>query len=899
MASIFFFSPFPHSPSPRKPVLRRNPKSNTRLQRSIVPRANSDPGRDQDPTPGLPRIPNPFESIFTHQNQNPNPSPDPKPLVSTFSRRNPKSKPTPKPGATVPLPRKPSPEGSATSFTRHDHHPTEDAAPPPEQGAVSESDTPPEGSGAGTRDAKLRLDQPLEWMRLPERQPITPPERRPRPKPTTRSGWRPLPILEPNIPPVSPTDITPPGRLPIPILGPVIPPVPPTEAVYPAAPPTEDDLIPPTEGASPPTPPTEDELILPIEGACPPAPPTQDESFSPTKETSPAALPSENDSVPPKEDASPAAPPTEDKSVPLMEAVTPTAPPFEEDPVPPTEENSPVASPSEEHSVSPTEDASPAASPIEDEFLVVPSIEDESVPPMEAAPPAASPSEEDSVSPMEVVVPTTSSTGDESIPSMEAASPLVPPTEDEPAPSTEAASSAAPPSEEDSVLPPTEAASRPKQAAVSEFDTHPEDEEELELAPPIQGGLRVETREASVSTDELPKPITPPRRMPIVILEPIVPTIPPTEPAAPPTEDELIRPTEAASPAASPTEDELGPSTEVDSPATSSSEEVSVPPMESASPLAQPTDDKSIPPTEGVSPAAPPTEDELIPATEAAFPVSPLTEEDLVFPTEAPPTEATSPPALALVADEDGSGEGGDNLLPVNGNPVLPDSGVGDLKRKLVCMVSGTDYGFTVSADVRGKISELVSLLEVKNMTLAPTEKLDGNWILLYTAFSELLPLVAVGTIPLVKVKQISQVIDSKSMTVVNAATISNPFASFSFSATASYEVLSSSRVQVRLKDGEFPHPQVFSTVDLPADVEIFGLKISLVPVQQKLNPLQAVFANITRSISGLLPHLKVPIPGSTWLLTTYVDEDFRISRGDGGLFVLAKEGSPLLDDFS
>ncbi|TVU31490.1 hypothetical protein EJB05_23177, partial [Eragrostis curvula] len=46
--------------------------------------------------------------------------------------------------------------------------------------------------------------------------------------------------------------------------------------------------------------------------------------------------------------------------------------------------------------------------------------------------------------------------------------------------------------------------------------------------------------------------------------------------------------------------------------------------------------------------------------------------------------------------------------------------------------------------------------------------------------------------------KQISQEIDSKSMTVVNASTLSTPFASFSFSATASFEVQSPSRIEVR-----------------------------------------------------------------------------------------------------
>ncbi|ONK71749.1 uncharacterized protein A4U43_C04F11970 [Asparagus officinalis] len=229
---------------------------------------------------------------------------------------------------------------------------------------------------------------------------------------------------------------------------------------------------------------------------------------------------------------------------------------------------------------------------------------------------------------------------------------------------------------------------------------------------------------------------------------------------------------------------------------------------------------------------------------------------------------------------------------------------LGDLKRCLVDNLYGTEYGLRASAEVRAEIFELVSQLEAENPTPAPNETaefLDGNWILLYTAFSELLPLVAIGTIPLLKIKEISQQIDTRSMSIINATTLSSPFATFSFSATASFEVRSPSRIQVRFKEGAFKPPEISSTVNLPENIEVFGQKISLSPVQQSLNPLQEAVANIARSISGQ-PPLKIPIPGdrtASWLLTTYLDADFRISRGDGGLFVLAKKGSPLLDQLS
>ncbi|GMI71769.1 FIBRILLIN2 [Hibiscus trionum] len=229
------------------------------------------------------------------------------------------------------------------------------------------------------------------------------------------------------------------------------------------------------------------------------------------------------------------------------------------------------------------------------------------------------------------------------------------------------------------------------------------------------------------------------------------------------------------------------------------------------------------------------------------------------------------------------------------------DDRIADLKRCLVYSVYGTELGFRASQEVRAEVLELVNQLEAVNPTRAPveaTQLLDGNWILLYTAFSELLPLLAAGSTPLLKVKSISQTIDTANQSIVNSTTLSGPFADFSFSASATFEVRSPSRIQVEFNEGIVQPPEVKPTVDLPADVDIFGQRISLLPVQQSLNPLQELVANISRTISGQ-PPLKIPIPGnrsSSWLLITYLDEDLRISRGDGGLFVLARQGSPLLE---
>ncbi|CAN8316426.1 unnamed protein product [Cochlearia groenlandica] len=224
-----------------------------------------------------------------------------------------------------------------------------------------------------------------------------------------------------------------------------------------------------------------------------------------------------------------------------------------------------------------------------------------------------------------------------------------------------------------------------------------------------------------------------------------------------------------------------------------------------------------------------------------------------------------------------------------------------ELKRCLADTVYATELGFRADSEVRAEVLELVNQLEALNPTPAPVENpelLDGNWVLLYTAFSELLPLLAAGSTPLLKVKSISQSIDTKNLCIDNSTTLSSPFAEFSFTASASFEVRSPSRIEVSFKEGTLKPPEIKSSVDLPESVGVFGQQISLSLLKQSLNPLQDVAANISRAISGQAP-LKIPFPGnrgSSWLLTTYLDKDLRISRGDGGLFVLGREGSSLLD---
>ncbi|KAK2644076.1 hypothetical protein Ddye_019271 [Dipteronia dyeriana] len=79
---------------------------------------------------------------------------------------------------------------------------------------------------------------------------------------------------------------------------------------------------------------------------------------------------------------------------------------------------------------------------------------------------------------------------------------------------------------------------------------------------------------------------------------------------------------------------------------------------------------------------------------------------------------------------------------------------------------------------------------------------------------------------------------------------------------------------------------------------EFLGQKMNLTPFKGFVTSVQDTASCIAKTISNQLP-LKFSISNSivqSRLLTTYLDEDLWISRGDAGsVFVLIKEGSSLL----
>ncbi|XVF87798.1 hypothetical protein PTKIN_Ptkin18bG0149900 [Pterospermum kingtungense] len=226
-----------------------------------------------------------------------------------------------------------------------------------------------------------------------------------------------------------------------------------------------------------------------------------------------------------------------------------------------------------------------------------------------------------------------------------------------------------------------------------------------------------------------------------------------------------------------------------------------------------------------------------------------------------------------------------------------------NLKKALVDSFYGTDRGLNASSETRAEIVELITQLEAKNPTPAPTEALpllNGKWILAYTSFPGLFPLLSRGQIPsLVKVEEISQTIDAENLTVQNSVQFSGPLASSSISTNAKFEVRSPKRVQIKFEEGIIGTPQLTDSIVLPENVEFLGQKIDLAPIKGLLTSVQDTASSVAKTISSR-PPLKFPLSNDyaqSWLLTTYLDEDLRISRGDAGsVFVLIKEGSSLLN---
>lgn len=128
---------------------------------------------------------------------------------------------------------------------------------------------------------------------------------------------------------------------------------------------------------------------------------------------------------------------------------------------------------------------------------------------------------------------------------------------------------------------------------------------------------------------------------------------------------------------------------------------------------------------------------------------------------------------------------------------------------------------------------------------------LDGDWKLVYTSNSELLAILALSKLPFVTIGDITQRIDTAFNTVENKAQISVPLSRTAVSTTASFEVRSPKRLQVRFERGSIQTPQLLADIEVPYSVNVLGQTVDLSQVRGLLQPVSQGLSGIISQVSS------------------------------------------------
>jgi hypothetical protein len=126
------------------------------------------------------------------------------------------------------------------------------------------------------------------------------------------------------------------------------------------------------------------------------------------------------------------------------------------------------------------------------------------------------------------------------------------------------------------------------------------------------------------------------------------------------------------------------------------------------------------------------------------------------------------------------------------------------------------------------------------------------------------------------------------------------PFSRTSFTTTASFEVRSPKRLQLRLTKGGIQTPELLTDIELPANITVLGQAVDLSSLKAAISPINERVMGLLGQVNTLMsqtPQLSFNVPpdqAQTWQLNTYVDADTRITRGDGGsVFIYVREVRP------
>ncbi len=190
-------------------------------------------------------------------------------------------------------------------------------------------------------------------------------------------------------------------------------------------------------------------------------------------------------------------------------------------------------------------------------------------------------------------------------------------------------------------------------------------------------------------------------------------------------------------------------------------------------------------------------------------------------------------------------------------------------KTTLLGAIAGQNRGVLSTATEKQVILDAVSRLEAENPTPYPlqaSEKLNGDWRLLYTTSNELLN---INRVPFYSLGQVYQCVRVSDARIYNVAEVKGilPLNGL-ISVAARYEPVSDCRVNVKFERA------------------IFGLQ-ALVGYQSPASFVAQIEAGESfRAIDFKITNREQ----RGWLDVTYLDDDCRIGRGNqGSVFVLTK----------
>ncbi|MDX2216352.1 MAG: PAP/fibrillin family protein [Oculatellaceae cyanobacterium bins.114] len=190
-------------------------------------------------------------------------------------------------------------------------------------------------------------------------------------------------------------------------------------------------------------------------------------------------------------------------------------------------------------------------------------------------------------------------------------------------------------------------------------------------------------------------------------------------------------------------------------------------------------------------------------------------------------------------------------------------------KTALLEAIAGKNRGLLATDDDQTAILAAVAQLEDRNPTARPveaTDKLNGNWRLLYTTSQDLL---RVEQVPLLRLGQVYQYVRTNTAKIYNVAEVFGlPYLEGFVSVAARFEAVNERRVDVKFERSIVGLQRLIgyrSVEDFVSQIES-GKAFSAIDVSLENRDRQG------------------------WLDITYLDDDLRIGRGnEGSVFVLAK----------